>query len=233
MARARKKMSLVFMISVGAHLIVGAALALIPQEKLREVVGIAFSDAPKPKPAAPRAESHAPAKANPGRAARVAAAVAAAPAAAVAAANDNAPSAFANLGISLDSSSSDGIAVPVAAKVEAPRILASMSPRAPKVLVMQKEHCDEELKKAVPERIVRPEYTNEARSSEVEGRVRLELQIDENGFVRDAKVLSGLGHGLDEQAMSAAKKMQFKAATQCGRPVVSTFVLAMRFALGS
>lgn len=221
-----------FMVSVGAHLVVGAALALIPQEKLREVVGMAFTDSPKPKPAAPKPESRPAAKAGPARAVRAAAAVAA-PAAAEAAHNSESPAAFANLGISLDSSSTDGVAVPVATKIEAPKALAAIAPKAPKLLVAQKELCLEEVKKAVPDRIVRPEYTNDARSSEIEGRVRLELQIDESGFVREAKVLTGLGHGLDEQATAAAKKMQFKPATQCGKPVPSTFVLAMRFALGS
>jgi protein TonB len=144
-----------------------------------------------------------------------------------------APSPFANLGIALDSSSSDGLAVPIAARAQAPKILAAMTPRAPKVLVARREVCDEALQKAVPERIIRPEYTHAARMAEVEGRVRLEIQIDEMGFVRDAKVLSGLGHGLDEQAVAAAKRMQFKAATRCGKAVASTFVLAMRFALGS
>jgi periplasmic protein TonB len=231
-ARARKKRSLVYVISIGAHLVVGAALAFIPQQKLREVVGIAFADAPKPKPAAPKPESH-PAKASPARAARAAAPVAAAPAAEQAATHDNNPSSFANLGISLDSTSTDGVAVPIAAKIEAPKFLAAVAPRAPKLLVAQREVCNEEPKKAVPERIVRPEYTNEARMAEIEGRVRLELSIDENGIVRDAKVLSGLGHGLDEQAIAAAKKMQFKPASKCGNPVMSTFVLAMRFALSS
>jgi periplasmic protein TonB len=233
MARARSKGSLVFMISVGAHLVVGAALALIPQERLREVVGIAFSDTPKPKPAVPKAENRPAPKLGPARAARAAAAAAPAPAAAAEAANNGSPSAFANLGISLDSSSADGIAVPVAARLEAPKVLAAIAPKAPKLLVAQKALCLEELKKATPDRIVRPEYTTEARRAEIEGRVRLQLEIDENGFVRDAKVLSGLGHGLDEQAILAAKKMQFNAATHCGKPVPSTFVLAMRFALGS
>jgi periplasmic protein TonB len=231
MARARNKRSLVFLISVGAHLVVGAALALIPQQKLREVVGIAFNDAPKPKPAAPKPEAH-PARNAPARAVRASAA-APAPAAAPAAQNDQPPSAFTNLGISLDSSSSDGIAVPVAAKPQAPAMLAAMAPRVPKVLVATPEHCLEEVKKATPERIVKAEYSEEARMAEIEGRVRLELLIDESGAVTQVRVLSGLGHGLDEQAILAAKRMHFRPATSCGKAVPSSFILATRFALGS
>jgi periplasmic protein TonB len=232
MARARNKRSLVFLISVGAHLVVGAALALIPQQKLREVVGIAFNDAPKPKPAAPKPEAH-PARNAPARAVHAAAA-APAPVAAPAAQNDHQPSAFADLGISLDSSSSDGIAVPVAAtKPQAPTMLAAVAPRAPKVLVATHEQCLEEVKKATPERIVKAEYSEEARLAEIEGRVRLELLIDEGGAVTQVKVLSGLGHGLDDQAILAAKKMHFRPATHCGKAVPSSFILATRFALGS
>lgn len=233
MARTRGKRSLVYMISIGAHLVVGGALALIPQEKLREVVGIAFTDAPKPKPAVPREEAR-PSRPGPVRAARAATPVAAAKvAAAESGSNDRDTSAFTNLGISLDPSSSDGVVVPIAARLEASRTLTVTTPKASKVLMAQKQLCNEELKKALPDRIVRPEYTNEARTAEVEGRVRLELQIDEFGSVKEARVLSGLGHGLDEQAMMAARKMQFRPATHCGKRVPSTFVLAMRFALGS
>jgi protein TonB len=232
MARARKKRSLVFLISVGAHLLVGAALAFIPQQKLREVVGIAFADAPKPKPEAPKPDAR-PAKNAAPKAVRAAQAAPAPAPQAEPASNSQTPAAFANLGISLDSSSSDGIAVPVAAKASTPPMLAAVAPKAPKVLVAAQSHCDEAIRKAVPDRVVKAEYTNEARLAEVEGRIRMELSIDENGFVADVKVLSGLGHGLDEQAKSAAMKMHFKPATQCGKPVPSSFILAMRFALGS
>ncbi|HEY5961999.1 MAG TPA: energy transducer TonB [Polyangiaceae bacterium] len=232
MARARKKRSLVFLISVGAHLLVGGALALIPQEKLREVVGIAFADAPKPKPAAPKPESH-PAKNPAPRAVRAAPASPAQAPAADPASNGQTPNAFANLGISLDSSSSDGIAVPIAARMAPQPLLSAVAPKVPKVFVATQSRCDEDIKKAVPDRVVKAEYSNEARLAEVEGRIRLELSIDENGFVTDVKMLSGLGHGLDEQAKSAALKMHFKPATLCGKPVPSSFILAMRFALGS
>jgi periplasmic protein TonB len=231
MARARNKRSLVLLISVGAHLVVGAALALIPQQKLREVVGIAFNDAPKAKPAAPKPEPH-PVKNALARAVRAATpAPVAAPAPAEAA--DKQPAAFADLGISLDSSSSEGIAVRVAAKSEPAPLLAAVAPRAPKILVAAPQRCDEEVRKAVPETVVKATYTEEARAADIEGRVRLELQIDEIGGVKDVKVLSGLGHGLDEQAMLAAKRMHFKPATKCGNPVPSSFILATRFALGS
>jgi periplasmic protein TonB len=92
--------------------------------------------------------------------------------------------------------------------------------------------CDEELVKAKPQGMVKPTYTDDARAAGIEGRVRVEISLDETGKVVSAKVLSGLGHGLDESAIEAAKRMNFNAATRCGTAVKSTFVLSMRFVLG-
>lgn len=92
--------------------------------------------------------------------------------------------------------------------------------------------CDEDIVKAKPQGMVKPTYTDDARAAGIEGRVRVEITLDESGKVVAAKVLSGLGHGLDESAIDAAKRMSFNAATRCGTAVKSTFVLSMRFVLG-
>ncbi len=235
MSRPRKKRSLVYIVSIGAHLVVGAALALIPQEKLREVVAIAFAEAPKPKPAPPRTE--APQRSNPPpRAARSFAPARSAPAAPAAAdaASGASPGGFTNLGLSLDSSSLDGLAVPVAAAIAPPsQQLPTVASARPRVLLTKKQECEEPLVKARPDRLARPSYTADAREAQIEGRVRLELQVDETGAVSEVRVLSGLGHGLDEQAMDAARRMTFKPATRCGKRIAAPFVLSMRFQLGS
>ncbi len=92
--------------------------------------------------------------------------------------------------------------------------------------------CDEPMVKAKPKGFVQPQYTDDARSAGVEGRVRLRIQIDASGNVSAASVLAGLGHGLDQAAVSAARRMHFAPATRCGKPVPSSFVIAMRFVLG-
>jgi protein TonB len=46
---------------------------------------------------------------------------------------------------------------------------------------------------------------------------------------RRARVVSGLGYGLDESALAAAKATIFEPATQCGKPVVGTTILPFRF----
>ena len=45
-------------------------------------------------------------------------------------------------------------------------------------------------------------------------------------------LVSGLGHGTDESALAAAKRMSFSPATRCGKAVPSSFVISVRFALG-
>jgi len=92
--------------------------------------------------------------------------------------------------------------------------------------------CAEDLVKAKPQGFVKPTYTDDARAAGIEGRVRIEVSLDETGHVLSARVVSGLGHGLDESAIDAAKRMAFSSATRCGNPVKSTFVVSMRFVLG-
>jgi periplasmic protein TonB len=94
------------------------------------------------------------------------------------------------------------------------------------------EDCQEDLVKAKPQGFVQPTYTDDARAAGIEGRVRVEVTIDSSGAVLGTKIVSGLGHGLDESAIAAAKRMSFNAATRCGKAVQSTFVISMRFVLG-
>ena len=233
MARRKKKRSMVYMISVGAHLAIAAVLMLIPQEKLREVVAIALNEAkeekkPEPPKQQPRpTERRAP---TPGRNLKPVAA--AAPAAAEAAATG--PAAFQDIGLALDSSSSDGIAVNVAPRpTAAPSIAAT--PVKPKVLVAHRTEatCTEDIVKArlVATSMVRPSYTDGARHARVQGRVRIELLVNEAGEVVQARVLEGLGYGLDEAALGAARRLRFSPATLCSKPVAAPFVIAMRFGL--
>jgi protein TonB len=61
--------------------------------------------------------------------------------------------------------------------------------------------------------------------------VRVEVTVDESGRVIAARVSSGLGYGLDELALAAAKACTFQPATRCGKPIVGTVVLPFRFEL--
>jgi len=65
----------------------------------------------------------------------------------------------------------------------------------------------------------RGDYTEEARGKRIEGTVVLELVVGSNGRTRSIKVIKGLGHGLDEQAIKALKRCRFKPGTRNGKPV--------------
>jgi protein TonB len=91
--------------------------------------------------------------------------------------------------------------------------------------------CAEPANKPKPRSVPQPAYTADARTAGVEGKVRIQLTVDESGRVVDVRVLQGLGHGLDEAALAAARQAQFEPATQCGKPVRATFNISMRFTL--
>ena len=65
----------------------------------------------------------------------------------------------------------------------------------------------------------RPQYTTEGRSLRIEGDVVLDLVFLANGSVQVNRVISGLGHGLDEAAARAAQEIKFKPAKRDGQPV--------------
>lgn len=58
----------------------------------------------------------------------------------------------------------------------------------------------------------KPVYTEEGRSLKIEGDVALDVVFQANGTVLVTKVVSGLGHGLDEAATRAATQIKFKPA---------------------
>ncbi len=65
----------------------------------------------------------------------------------------------------------------------------------------------------------RPEYTAEGRSLRIEGDVVLEMVFLANGSIQVNRVVSGLGHGLDEAATRAAQQIKFKPAKREGQAV--------------
>ncbi len=231
MARRKKKLSPVYVVSLAAHLAAGSAIALIPQHKLREVVAIALNEPPpkdekkveppkpKPHPAEPPAHHH-----------RHIAHSEPAPAPSSA---DN-PAALDNIGLALDANATGGLAVRIAPPPPPPP--PPVAPPKPKLLVARRpepECPDDMLHKARPLGVVRPSYTDEARQAHVQGRIRIQLAVNDQGDVTDAHVLAGLGYGLDEAALEAARRLRFAPATRCNRPVAAPFVIAMRFVLGT
>lgn len=79
----------------------------------------------------------------------------------------------------------------------------------------------------------KPVYTEEARKLNLEGEVLLEVLFGANGQLRVNRVVRGLGHGLDEAAVSAANKIRFKPAQHNGASVDSTAIVHVMFQLAS
>lgn len=102
-----------------------------------------------------------------------------------------------------------------------------------KTLDTPADECAEVATKPKLDAQTQPAYTAEGRQANVEGVVKLELTIDENGRVVNVRVIKGLGFGLDEAAVAAAKQWTFKPAMRCGKAVSAVVKPGIRFQLGS
>jgi TonB family protein len=72
-------------------------------------------------------------------------------------------------------------------------------------------------------------YTDNARSAGVSGSVRLVLLMGANGRILHILKLKGLGYGLDEQAIRAAKQIRFEPKMKDGKPVTTVITLEYGF----
>ncbi len=77
----------------------------------------------------------------------------------------------------------------------------------------------------------RPEYTPEAKQLKIQGDVVLEVRFSADGRCHVIRVVRGLGHGLDEQAIRVAEETHFKPATRDGKPVDITTYYRIDFQL--
>jgi len=103
-----------------------------------------------------------------------------------------------------------------AAKAEAPRKRADTGPPQTPVEIISKP---------------KPDYTDEARKLKLEGEVLVRVVFTAGGDVRVLDVVRGLGHGLDESALRAARQIKFKPALRDGQPVDSTATVHILFQL--
>ena len=93
-------------------------------------------------------------------------------------------------------------------------------------------------------RYVEPDYTRAARRNDVRAQVVVEVQVDANGRVQNATIIdrvllnengqpkeqvSQLGYGLEEAALSAARRCLFRPAEANGQPVSTRTTLTISF----
>jgi len=221
-----------YALSVGAHAALGVFLGTIPTAKHHDVVAISFTETRKAKPPAPAPLPLEP-EPPPAEPAPVRSKVAPTPKAkALPVADLGAASslnAAPDFGLSLGGSGGPGLAIPQ----------GGPAPSAPPATVEAKalsrakpaktDECAEPAGK--PKLLSRPTpvYTAEARVAGIAGKVRVEIVVDDRGQVTHVRLIEGLGHGLDESAMAAARAMTFEAAQRCGRAVSATFKVGFTF----
>lgn len=78
-----------------------------------------------------------------------------------------------------------------------------------------------------------PVYTAEAREIHLEGEVLVRVTFEASGDLRVEQVVRGLGHGLDEAALRAARQIRFKPARRNGQPYDSTALVHIVFELAN
>jgi protein TonB len=75
-------------------------------------------------------------------------------------------------------------------------------------------------------------YPSLARENEIQGKVYVTFLIDAEGKVKDAKIVRGLGGGLDEEALRVVRSMPtWKPGSQNGRQVRVQFTIPINFNL--
>lgn len=82
-------------------------------------------------------------------------------------------------------------------------------------------------------REVRPEYTAEAKANRIQGSVLLSVVVQTDGSVGAVEVTRSLDdkYGLDQAAVAAARKWEFKPGTKDGKPVPVRVTLELTFTL--
>lgn len=226
--------SKVMVFSVAAHLAIGVALGTIDAQSRRAATAIELAESVKKRAETKVEEKPEPQKPEPQkRPAARRAAPAAAPEPAPAA-PPTSLDALPDFGFSLSGGVEGGVALPTAAPAVAAAVpTAAAAPtavkRVAKPAAVAADPCEEPPAKPRPKSIPQPSYTAAALQAGIEGKVRIQITVDETGRVTDVRVLAGLGHGLDEAALAAARQAVFEPAVRCGKPVSATFTVSMRF----
>jgi TonB family protein len=90
---------------------------------------------------------------------------------------------------------------------------------------------DEGVKAPVLVKDVKPTYTSDAMKRRVQGNVLLDAVVKSDGTVGDVTVTKSLDPDLDEQAVAALKRWQFRAGTKDAKAVDVLVNIEMTFTL--
>ncbi len=76
-----------------------------------------------------------------------------------------------------------------------------------------------------------PSYTEEARTAGLQGTVQVSFMIGEDGVPQNLRVLSPLGHGLDERAIESVSQWRFQPVVLNGQPIRIGTTISVTFSL--
>lgn len=77
------------------------------------------------------------------------------------------------------------------------------------------------------------DYPPAAKAQGIEGQVKLDVTIEADGAVGEVRVITGLGHGLDEAAVKALRRCRFEPALVEGKPVATRIQYTYTFIIES
>ena len=75
-------------------------------------------------------------------------------------------------------------------------------------------------------------YPAMAQRENIQGLVVVTFVVAQNGDIKDAEVVKGLGYGMDEEAIRVVSSMpRWKPGKQNGKPVPVRYTLPIRFSM--
>ena len=75
-------------------------------------------------------------------------------------------------------------------------------------------------------------YPAEAKKEGIQGRVKVEFDVDENGKIQNVKATKGIGYGCDEEAVRVVEAMpKWKPARKNKVPIRMSYMMNINFAL--
>ena len=120
---------------------------------------------------------------------------------------------------------------------KAKKIIRQLKDRRSELIALIKTGQDNKYKPPVDDTQItvlyypRPDYTEDARQLMVAGTVLVAAQFNDDGQVSNARVLRGLGHGLDEKALEVIYRIAFVPSVAGGHFKTTSQKLVVTFTL--
>jgi TonB family protein len=77
---------------------------------------------------------------------------------------------------------------------------------------------------------VEPQFSGQALRAHASGTVTLKVFVGADGRVKDVWILERVGYGLDQEAVKAVGRWEFRPAMKLGKPVEGTAYVECNFA---